>query len=260
MTPSRPRFRARAQAAFTMVEIAICIAVVAFAMVAIIGVLPTGFQVQRENREDTLIGQEGMLWLEAVRSGAMGMDYLTNHVEFIERTERLGTATKTLRLGYPGGFSRGWEIVSLLTQPKYVEDGNGNWTVTKTRALVRAVTGSAASMTPANDFAFAYLLEVEAMPFNGFAPVQTNWQDTAISPEEQMVRSNNWAVARNQERNAWALKLSLRWPAEEHPRLGLRTGDGHREFRVLTGGIMPAVPRTDDVPAHLIEPSQFFAQ
>ena len=44
-----PRFRT--QAAFTMVEIAICLAVIGFALVAIIGVLPIGMNVQKDNRE-----------------------------------------------------------------------------------------------------------------------------------------------------------------------------------------------------------------
>ena len=42
-----------------MVEIAICLAVIAFALVAIIGILPAGLQVQKENREDTLTAK---LW------------------------------------------------------------------------------------------------------------------------------------------------------------------------------------------------------
>lgn len=253
---------ARARSAFTMVEIAICIAVVAFALVAIIGVLPTGFQVQRENREDTLIGQEGMLWLEAIRSGAMGMDYLTNHVEYIEQIKRTGTATGRVILGYPTNYTRGWEIVSLLTQPKYVENSNGTWTVTRTRALVRSITGSAANMTPDNDFAFTYLLEVDAMPFSAFAPVQTNWRNSALSPAEVMTRSNNWVVAVNQARNAWALKLSLRWPVQLNRNVagGMRIGNGEREFRVLTTGLMQVAPRVDNVPAHLLEPSQYSAQ
>src|SRR5438046_10286780 len=70
-------------AAFTMVEIALCLGVIAFALVAIIGVLPTGVRVQRDNREDTIINQEGLLWLEAIRSGAQGLDYLTNYVDTI---------------------------------------------------------------------------------------------------------------------------------------------------------------------------------
>ncbi|MCZ7639230.1 MAG: prepilin-type N-terminal cleavage/methylation domain-containing protein [Verrucomicrobia bacterium] len=67
-----PAAGSRSEAGFTMVEIAISIAIVAFALVAIIGVLPTGFDVQRRNRENTIINQEGSLWLEAIRSGAWG--------------------------------------------------------------------------------------------------------------------------------------------------------------------------------------------
>ena len=40
-------------AAFTMVEIAICLAIIGFALVAIIGVLPIGMNTQRDNREET---------------------------------------------------------------------------------------------------------------------------------------------------------------------------------------------------------------
>src|SRR5947207_15193206 len=68
----------RDQRAFTMIEIALCIAIVAFAMVAIVGVLPTGMTVQRDNREDTVINQEGQYWLEALRGGNRGLSELTN--------------------------------------------------------------------------------------------------------------------------------------------------------------------------------------
>src|SRR5258706_15328665 len=74
----RQNRRARA---FTMVEIAIAVAVIAFALVAIIGVLPAGLQVQKENREDTIIAQEGVYWMEAIRSGAQGLDELVSYVE-----------------------------------------------------------------------------------------------------------------------------------------------------------------------------------
>src|SRR3989440_390853 len=86
-----PRFLnppCRKEAAFTMVEIALCLGVIAFALVAIIGVLPTGIRVQRDNREDTVINQEGLLWVEAIRSGSRGLDYLTNYVDTITISNR----------------------------------------------------------------------------------------------------------------------------------------------------------------------------
>src|SRR5688572_30793241 len=76
--------RRRSERAFTMVEIALSLAVVAFALVAIIGVLPLGMTVQKDNREDTLIIQEGRYWFEAIKSGAEGLMDLTNYVEQIK--------------------------------------------------------------------------------------------------------------------------------------------------------------------------------
>lgn len=76
--------RTRANAGFTLVEIAISIAVVAFALVAIIGVLPTGMQVQKENREETIINQDAPLLLEAIRTGATNVDNLAGNLEYIQ--------------------------------------------------------------------------------------------------------------------------------------------------------------------------------
>ena len=47
---------------------------------AIIGVLPLGMNVQRDNREATVINQDATFFIEAIRNGARGMDDLTNYV------------------------------------------------------------------------------------------------------------------------------------------------------------------------------------
>src|SRR5687767_8145573 len=69
--------------AFTLIEIAICLGIIAFALVAIIGILPAGLQVQRDNREDTIINQDGTYLLEAIRNGAEGIEDLSNRVRLI---------------------------------------------------------------------------------------------------------------------------------------------------------------------------------
>ena len=74
-------------AGFTMIELVICLGIIAFALVAIIGVLPVGINVQKDNREETIIVQDGMYWMEAIRSGATGLDNLTNHVDYIRIDE-----------------------------------------------------------------------------------------------------------------------------------------------------------------------------
>src|SRR5438045_6846473 len=67
-------------AAFTMIEIAISLAVIGFALVAIIGILPTGMNVQKGNRQETIINQDATVWLDALRNGERGLDDLTNYV------------------------------------------------------------------------------------------------------------------------------------------------------------------------------------
>lgn len=70
-------------AAFTMVEIALALAVIGFALVAIVGVLPQGLTIQKNNREDTLVSQDGPFLIEAIRSGAKGVEALSNNVAAI---------------------------------------------------------------------------------------------------------------------------------------------------------------------------------
>src|SRR5687767_14156787 len=77
---SAPRLQ---QSGFTLVEVALSLAIIGFALVAIIGVLPAGVTVQKENREETIINQDGRYLLEAIRSGSRGIDDLTNYVEAI---------------------------------------------------------------------------------------------------------------------------------------------------------------------------------
>src|SRR5438045_7013321 len=142
-----------AVAAFTMVEIAISLGVIAIALVAILGVLPTGVRVQKDNREDTILNQEGEFWLEAIRSGSRGLNYLTNYVDLIKL--RIANSPRvSLSPGFQytplagevtgPALTNGQQIVSLLTYPKYIYDPAANVTVTnRVTALVRAITRSA---------------------------------------------------------------------------------------------------------------------
>jgi type II secretory pathway pseudopilin PulG len=63
-----------------MVEVAISLAIIGIALVAIIGVLPLGMNVQRDNREGTIINQDATVFLDAISKGARGLDDLTNYV------------------------------------------------------------------------------------------------------------------------------------------------------------------------------------
>src|SRR5438132_3916577 len=91
----------RSARAFTMVEIALCIAIIGFALVAIIGVLPAAMRVQQDNRSDTLIDQDGNYFMEAIRHGAQGLDdlsiyvYEINFVKFNPTTQLFQTNSAT---------------------------------------------------------------------------------------------------------------------------------------------------------------------
>jgi type II secretory pathway pseudopilin PulG len=135
----------RPVAAFTMVEIAICLAIIGIALVGIIGVLPYGMNTQRDTREETLINQDVSVLLPMITQGMRGADDLTNYVYAItnywtlynDRGVPLGTAKA---MGYTfnstGGalppypsqtaaytnvkLTNGANIIGLLSTPEYV--------------------------------------------------------------------------------------------------------------------------------------------
>src|SRR5437773_5503964 len=76
MTPS-PRAKGR-NAAFTMVEIALCLGVIAFALVAIIGVLQPASALHRTNRKDTIFNKKGCWLWKPIGSACQGLDYWRN--------------------------------------------------------------------------------------------------------------------------------------------------------------------------------------
>ena len=156
MKPITKQERPNATAGFTMVEIAIALGVIAFALVAIIGILPTGLEVQRDNRSETIINQDATFWMDAIRSGAQGLDDLTNWVDEIYTPEdaasfRFGNG------GIAGGrFSSGADIIALLTTSLRFFDTN-------VQAIVTAFSGAAAEkdLNKGNrELSFKYRLSV----------------------------------------------------------------------------------------------------
>src|SRR5688572_10350408 len=163
----------RSSAAFTMIEIAIALGVIGFALVAIIGILPSGLQVQRDNRSETIINQDGTFWMEAIRNGPRGMDDLTNYVEQITTPERVFVFGAG---GLGGGhFTSGADIISLLTSAVTNADP-----AVQVEAVVTAFSGSAAEKEydqSAREMSFKYRMTVSitnaantAVSFSSLAP------------------------------------------------------------------------------------------
>jgi hypothetical protein len=159
-----------------MVEIAICIAIIAFALVGIVGLLPRGLQTQRDSRATTIVGQDALYWLEAIRSGSRGLDELTNYVECIE----IGTNAPA-PLTFGRGFTNGYGIVGSLCT-----EGSRN------RAVVRAISGSAVDRADSvKDLAFRYVMDVDIYR----AKDNTFPTNLLVSPSR-----------------LWNVRLSFRWP------------------------------------------------
>ncbi|HEY1790832.1 MAG TPA: type II secretion system protein [Verrucomicrobiae bacterium] len=138
------RFNDSTSAAFTMMEIAISLAVIGIALVAIIGVLPIGMNVQQANREETVIGQDANVLMEDIRRGSLGSDDLTNYIYAISNYWGFYSPGVTPYQGvngytygsvsvdpkYPGytrlpasyqvPITNGANIIGLLSTPEYI--------------------------------------------------------------------------------------------------------------------------------------------
>lgn len=202
----------RTRAAFTLVEIALCIAIVAFALVAIIGVLPTGLEVKRENREDTVVNQDLQVWTEVIRSASTNSSVLTNYVEWVEF--RNG-ATFVDRFYATNLTSR--EILGLICNARYSYTATSTNTfrsVIKCRAISRPLSMEATNI---QDMTFSYLLRAEVIPM-----------DTYISNS-----GADYGTTKALKTNLWDLRLVFEWPVIRDLTNGSTVGSGFRSMRTM---------------------------
>jgi hypothetical protein len=221
-----------------MVEIAIALGVISFALVAIVGILPTGLNTERENREETLINQDGPLLLEAIRSGGRGMDMLTNYVinvamtvtdsnsavtHFVyDRTSAGGVVNGT---NLNGNMRDGRWIVGLMSQPKY---GPAPGQTNRVEVRSHSMSGAAVEQAPASQdmgFTYSVLCDIVPINFNGFQ-ADTN---RPFAPDPHLVKLQG---------NLYEIRLNFRWPVLPNGQVG-----PHRKiFRTHTSGQL--VPET----------------
>ncbi len=253
--PFRPVPR-RGERAFTMVEIAICIAIVGFALVAIIGVLPSGVTVQKQNREDTIINEDGSLWLEAIRGGAVGLDYLTNNVDWIQIKTQSPSYLGTNLFDYKQGYRNGRDIIGLLSLPKYLPDLGSHrdqWLTNTVQAFVHAVSGPAVDKTPHNDFGFFYRMTTELVPFNPAEGIMTN-----VSGASPVTQVDLFKRAANLGQNLYNLRLTFDWPVYQ-TKNGPRVGNNRKVFSTLVSGSLTttSVSYLQGTTLYFLQPSQF---
>jgi hypothetical protein len=169
-----------------MIEIAIALGVIGFALVAIIGVLPFGLNVQKESHQDTVISQDAPFFLAAIRNGGIpgtnvsntSLDFLTNYVEQITIIATTSGGTNTTPFT---NFANGKTILGLLTTPEYyyppgaVPGKDPAFQTNTVVARVRALSGNALEQNGANSVvAFRYNMYVEVAPFTSSLEVANN--------------------------------------------------------------------------------------
>ncbi len=274
----RPSAGGDARSAFTMVEIALCLAIIAFALVAIIGVLPTGLNVQKANREETVIDQDAAVWLNAIRNGALGYDDLTNYVLSITNAwaqysfdgtkvtlERSGvdgyTRSRSSVTSVPGvpptfALDTGTNIIGLLSTPKFTPPFGGPFFQSNyIFAYVRSISGSAAEKPPQadsvrDDLGFSYRMIVEITSYVPFDTYGTNVFFT--STNEAVAR---FAAVSALQRNSSDLRLTFRWPLLANG----DAGNGRQTFRLFTGGTQTTITLTNEPqpPLYLFQPTTY---
>jgi hypothetical protein len=197
-----------------MVEIAISVGVIGFALVAIIGILPRGMGVQKENREDTIISQDAPYFLNAIRNGEQrtNNNILANYVESITVTNIVNSNSVTYSNLYYD-----MNIIGLLSTPEYDPRLALNQNC-QTIAIVRAMTGSAVQQNGANSAtAFRYQLTVENTP----------WVSTASDLSIYVPGSFGWLIQSNRNNelqyltnSLHDLRLKFAWPVLPNGNIG----------------------------------------
>jgi type II secretory pathway pseudopilin PulG len=241
-----PQSAIRNGAAFTLIEIAICLAIIGFALIAIIGVLPYGLNTQRDVREETIINQDATVLMEAIRNGARQSDYLTNYVYAITNywqdydnsgvpqnsgTDGYTYTDATIR-GNPYPYlalTNGANILGVLSLPEFT-DGWGGIALADTSgrayvsnrvvAYVRSISGLAVEKPPQNN----QIMREDALTYrllcvNAPMPVDTN------------------TFARNRFAQKLAgsqreLRLTFLWPQLPNGKVG----NSRLTFRATVGG------------------------
>lgn len=264
---------ALACAGFTLVEIAICLAIIGFALLAIIGTLPRGLEIQRANREQTVINQDATVFLQAIRDGSRGLNDLTNYVFAITNywgryyngkwTPGINGYTYAAASApyYYSRFSEpitnGANIIGLMSTPEFVDD-NGHAIPSLSYsspsysnhivAYVYSINGPAVEKPPqANNSlvrqdSFAYRI----LCVNAPVPMDTNL--FGLDPGDP-----RRIYAEQLSANLRDLRLTFLWPQLPNGALG----PGRQTFRTLVAGPLVMTNNVTLQPLYFYHPQVF---
>lgn len=194
---------------FTLLEIAVSLAVIGFAIVAVIGVLPTGLNIQRDTRERTVVMQDAKFFIEAIRQGGKGTNDLLSNVErlWVAYDKGPDNPPQIDELVRGKHFTRDSQIIEYLTLPRFGNFADHLYTV----ALVRSLSGPA-SEKGANSgddrIAFSYFVRTEVVPITS-VPNQTFTSTSTLDQREVALRKTQLNYFR---RSLQEVKLTMMWP------------------------------------------------
>jgi hypothetical protein len=254
-----------------MMEIAISLAIIGIALVAIIGVLPIGMNVQQDNRQETIINQDAAVLVEDLRNGSIGMDELTNYVFSITNYWGLYKAGGALAAQVPppnwytyaGSFvsklypnssvpnaqpiTNGANIIGILSTPEFTDlagnpinnlfnGGVSNHIV----ASVYSISGLAVQKPPQDN----PIMQQDSMAYhlyvvNAAIPFDTN--------NIYLVQSNGYprAIADQMDNALRELRLTFLYPLLPNGHIGSGTP---KTFRTLIAGQLARQPNVFNIP------------
>ena len=224
--------RIRASRGFTLLEIAVCLGVIGFAIVAVLGVLPTGLNVQRDTRERTVVLQDARYFMETLRRGATGTNDLAQYVAYVWGVSANGGSFQ-VESNY---FGNDADVVRLMSRPKVSLDalamerywgnsprlalGSTDRNFLHTVALVRSLAGPASEKGPNADpdrLAFYYLLKVEVAQVTSIAPnsiitENTRQQGQSYTIDQRETKETGQTLY-HLEQDLYEVRVTAMWPA-----------------------------------------------
>lgn len=264
---------------FTMIEIAISLAVIGFALVAIIGILPLGLNVQKDNREDTLVSQDGQYWMDVLRYGRQGtnsfdgagLDFLTNYVETINVKTYSGTnflynnLISDVTYGTPDApgniapsfrvLTNGHVIVAVLSTPQYQPGGKygvPGMVRNDVTATVRGMSGSALEQNGGNQLvAFKYQMGVTMMPYSTTPWMNDVYTNYTVGVSEPSLQTNHNQLLYLQN-GLMDLRMQFSWPVLPNN----STGPNRKYFRTLVSGRLEDISMPN-LPLYVINPGAY---
>ena len=230
---STPTHAKRREHGFTMIEVALSLAIVAFALVAIMGVMPAGLNVQRENREETIIAQDAEYLMEAIRMGvlATNLDVLRSNITLLESTAIVNGATNLPSLTWthtPSGSppSIGQILVHLSRPALYtVNHTSGTIMASQVRLRFKGFSGNMASLAASTNLDNSFQYEVTPR----IERINLNVATTDYSRRTFMTN------------NLYSVTLEFRWPVLPTGNLGL----GNKSFQTQVRGAIEPVAFND---------------